>query len=158
MKNIETVKLYPICDLNVIELQQYYNTPISSEFKNTAISSHGLFVFHTNKVHLELFDDNQNVYIGDIAKELNIENIEEAYHKYVPNIIRYRLEKTLPYQEAVSCNKDGIIKIVHYKKFASKITKLLKQYCYEFVSEEQFEDRNNEPVVILKYKLVIKDI
>ena len=77
-------------------------------------------MFHTSKVYP--LDSNLYVYIKDIADESGMENIEDAYRKYVPNVIRYRLEQTLPYLEAFSCNTEGVIKIVHYKKFVSYIT------------------------------------
>lgn len=39
MKNIETVKLYPLRNVDMMDLKQYYDVPIPLEFKNTAVTS-----------------------------------------------------------------------------------------------------------------------
>ena len=111
-------------------------------------------MFHTTPISA----DEETVRIKEIAKELNLTDIEDAYLKYVPYAIKHRLEKTFPYPEALSCNSDGVIKIVHYKKFLKQINQRMRQYCYELETEEPFEDRNEESVVILKYKLNVEDI
>lgn len=66
--------------------------------------------------------------------------------------------RALPYLEAFGVNEDGIIKIIIYKKTQHDINFLMNKYCYELESEEPYDDKNGEPVVVLKYKLVIKDI
>lgn len=96
-------------------------------------------------------------YISEIASELNMTE-EEAYRYWTPSVIYRKIARALPYSEAFSINRDGTIKIVIYKKTQHDVNHLLNKYCYELDSEEPFEDRNNEPVVILKYKLIIKDI
>lgn len=111
-------------------------------------------MFHTTPFSA----DEEIVRIDKIVKGFNSNDIVDVYLKYVPYVIKYRLEKTLPYPEALSCNSDGVIKIVHYKKFLKQINKRMRQYCYELESEESFEDRNGESVVILKYKLNVENV
>ena len=157
MKNIETVELYKIEVDNLQELQKCYNAPIPNHFEDIVNKVNGTFAFHITPVSTIGFDNAVYIHINDIANKLQINDIEDAYKRYVPYVIRYRMRNVLPYQEAISCNEDGEIKIVHYKRYTAHINRLLSYYCYELKSEEQFEDRNNEQTAILKYKLVIKE-
>ena len=126
--------------------------PIPKDFKNTTV----IPTLQTMSFPLVLFGY-PTIELKYIAESLRT-NIVDAYLIYVPYIIRYDLFKTLPYPEAISCNSEGIIKIVNYKKFFDRIDRLLKYYCYELISEEPFEERNNKDIVILKYKLKVEEV
>ena len=151
MKNIQKIDLYKIDNVNFEELQRYYDASISNAFADIDKKVNETFAFHITPI------SSSYARIDDIANELKSNDIEEAYRKYVPCMIRHCMRSVLLYEEAVSCNTVGDIKIVHYKKYAAHINRLLHRYSYELDSEEPFEYRNNELVVILKYKLSIKD-
>ena len=162
MKNIETVNLYPeISDSEFTKLQNYYDFKIPKEFEDTVSKLKGKFVFNIAPMSFSQYSYDSvltNVNIDYFVNESEKEDITEVYKRYVTCIISQRLKSTLPYPQALSCNVNGQIKIVHYKKFITHINKLLNHYCYKLVSEESYKDRNGEQTVILKYELDIKDI
>lgn len=92
--------------------------PVPEEFRDTSTVSPGMFMFMTTLVSMTAFGgDTEYIRISEIAGRTGTDDVQEAYRKYVPYVIRLRLEKTLPYPEAVSCAVDGTVRIVHYKKF-----------------------------------------
>ncbi len=161
MKNIENVYLDLVHNVDYNELYSYCNIPIPDDFKPTCTMTLGKFAISILPIPLSIFGWPYNaneISLTQIKIKFGTVSNEEAYLRYVPNIIKSRLKQALPYPEAVSCNEEGIIKIVHYKKFSESIKTLLKRYCYELISEEPFENKNNEPVVIQKYRLKVEEV
>ena len=154
-KNIETILFeYQSSEGMIENLKQFrdnYDREIPDDFRIIEDAKSYVSVFYLSGIRTA----NQCGTVDEFAKTLSLSE-EDAYRYLSLSVIYKKIFQALPYPEAFGVSDDGIIKVVIYKKTQHDVNFLMNKYCYELDSEELFEDRNGEPVVILKYKLVIK--